>query len=209
MEILSVYSKEFAPYGKVLLGYDTKELVRVLDEAVTLGGGVEYVMSLSELEMLPIASDFAENAFGGLDIQVGHCSGFNTKLNCLEYHKSSEINIGAQDFILLLAQMVDMENGRLDTSKVKAFKVAAGTVVELYSTTLHYAPCSAKKGEGFKVAVALPAGTNAKLNAKVYRQDKTLYAVNKWLLAHPESAEAKTGAEVLLDGDNIDIYDMI
>lgn len=208
MEILSVYSKEFAPYGKVLAGYDTKDLTEELAK-ITPPEGVEYVMSEPALEKLNVTHDLCENAFGGLDIECGWCGGHNTKLNCLEYHKSSEINIGAYDYILLLALMTDIENGRLDTSKVKAFKAYAGDVVEVYSTTLHYAPCSAKSGSGFMTAIILPKGTNAKLDAKVYRQDKTLFAVNKWLLAHPESDEAFHGAEALLDGENIDINALI
>ena len=43
----------------------------------------------------------------------------------------------------------------------------------------------------------------------VYREDKSLWAVNKRLLAHAESAEARQGAKVLLDGENIDIKDEI
>lgn len=212
MEILSIFSKEFAAYGKVLDGFDTTELVNTLKTSTPIGSGVEYVMSEPALEILPIARQFSENAFGGEDIQIGWCNGHNTKLNCLEYHKSSEINIGAEDFILLLATMTDIENGRLDTARVKAFKVPANTAVELYSTTLHYAPCSAAREQGFKVAVVLPMGTNGKLNADfraVNQEDKTLWAVNKWLLAHPESAESRQGAAVLLDGENIDIAEDI
>ena len=95
-----------------------------------------------------------------------------------------------------------------EPARVKAFKVPANTAVELYSTTLHYAPCSATSEQGFKVAVVLPMGTNGKLNANfraVNQEDKMLWAVNKWLLAHPESSEAKQGAAVLLDGENTDI----
>ena len=33
----------------------------------------------------------------------------------------------------------------------------------------------------------------------------TLTARNKWLLAHPDSSEAKTGAHIGLTGKNIDI----
>ncbi len=212
MEILSIFSKEFAAYGKVLDGFDTTELVSTLKTSTPIGSGVEYVMSEPALEILPIAKQFSENAFGGEDIQIGWCNGHNTKLNCLEYHKSSEINIGAEDFILLLATITDIENGRLDTARVKAFKAPANTAVELYSTTLHYAPCSAAREQGFKVAVVLPMGTNGKLNADfraVNQEDKTLWAVNKWLLAHPESVEAKQGAAVLLDGENIDIAGII
>lgn len=212
MEILLIFSKEFAAYGKILDSYDTTELVSTLKTSTPIGSGVEYVMSEPALEILPIARQFSENAFGGEDIQIGWCNGHNTKLNCLEYHKSSEINIGAEDFILLLATITDIENGRLDTARVKAFKAPANTAVELYSTTLHYAPCSAVKEQGFKVAVVLPMGTNGKLStdfSAVNQEDKMLWAVNKWLLAHPESAEAAQGAAVLLDGENIDIAGII
>lgn len=212
MEILSVNSKEFAPYGKVLEGYDTAELVRALG-GTPITDGVEYVMSEPELERLSITKELGVRAFGGLEIQLGWCNGHNTKLNALEYHRNSEINIGADDYILLLALVTDIdENGRLDTSKVKAFKAPAGAVVQVYETTLHYAPCSAEKGAGFRVMVALPKGTNGAMPDGFRannEEDKTLWAANKWLLAHAESAEAKQGALVLLDGVNTDISNLI
>jgi hypothetical protein len=146
-----------------------------------------------------------------MPIELGWCNGHNTKLNCLEYHRSSELNVGTEDFILLLAKREDMENGRLDTAKVKAFLVPAGVLVEVYATAMHYAPCSAKNGQGFRVMVALPKGTNEeKPNITVKNdEDKLLWANNKWLLAHAESDEASQGAEVLLDGENIDISSLI
>ena len=75
----------------------------------------------------------------------------------------------------------------------------AGCAVEIYATTLHYAPCGVNGG-GFRVIVVLPKGTNyAKPeNAK----DEMLWGSNKWLLAHPESAEAGEGAVVGLVGKN-------
>ena len=74
-----------------------------------------------------------------------------------------------------------------------------------------YAPCSAKKGQGFKVLIVLPEGTNGPKPemAPLNDEDRTLWACNKWLLAHEESAEAKDGAAVLLHGENIDIAGMI
>lgn len=54
-------------------------------------------------------------------------------------------------------QIVD---GMLDTAKIKAFKAPAGTLVEIYATTLHYAPCHCASEKGFRVLVALPQGTN-------------------------------------------------
>ena len=36
-------------------------------------------------------------------------------------------------------------------------------------------------------------------------EDGWLWACNKWLLAHPDSAEAAQGAAAVLTGENIDI----
>ena len=99
----------------------------------------------------------------------------------------------------------------LDTDKVVAYLCPAGTMVEVYATTLHYAPCSAKKGQGFKVIVVLPKGTNlAKPEFTVKNaEDELMTAANKWLLAHADSAEAASGAKVCIKGVNPDIADLI
>jgi len=207
MKIYSVMDKEFAPYGKVLGGYDTTSLMKALDETTPLPDGVEYVMSEASLECTEVFGQLQNNAYGGMPIQLGWCNGHNTKLNCLEYHRDSEINIGVRDFILLVAKADDIVDGKLDTSNVKAFRAGAGQVVEVYATTLHYAPCSAKKSDGFKVVIALPKGTNGavpNITAK-NEEDKWLRACNKWLLAHKDASEAGDGAYIGLTGDNIDI----
>ena len=79
--------------------------------------------------------------------------------------------------------------------------------MEVYATTLHYAPCHLDESKGFRVMVALPMGTNTEkpvMKAQT-AEDRRLWAKNKWLLAHPESNEAKTGAHIGLTGKNIDI----
>ena len=207
MTIHSVSAAAFAAYGGVREGDDAKALLETLKAVTPVPDGVDYVPSQPELEALPIAGQFAANAYGGMPIQLGWCNGHNTKLNCLEYHRDSELNIGAEDFILLLAREDDMVNGRLDTAKVKAFKAPAGAVVEVYATSLHYAPCSAAKGAGFQVVIVLPRGTNGPKGAitPLNGEDETLWAANKWLLAHAESSEAAQGAPVRLDGVNVDI----
>ena len=211
MKIYSVLDKEFAPYGKVLTGYDTTALLKALDEKTPLPEGVDYVMSCADLEYTDAFGVLQNNAYGGMPIQLGYCNGHNTKLNCLEYHRDSELNIGSTDFILLLAKADDIVDGKLDTSKVMAFKAEKGQVVEVYETSLHYAPCSAKKGDGFKVVIVLPKGTNGAVPAltPINEEDKWMTACNKWLLAHEESSEAKSGAYVGLSGVNIDIADLI
>ena len=151
--------------------------------------------------------EISEHCFGGMPVQLVWCNGHNTTLNCLEYHRDSEFNLGTEDFILLLARQEEIEDGILDTAKVKAFKVPAGVLVEVYATTLHYAPCHADPDKGFRVLVALPwlTNTDRPMMDNKTPEDEIMTARNKWLLAHPESSEAKGGAKVGLKGENIDI----
>ena len=82
MEILKVTDAEFKTYGKVLEGI--------------------YEPSIEELEDLKIADEMKERAYGGLEIQIGYCNGNNKKLNAVEYHRSSELDLAVDDLILLL-----------------------------------------------------------------------------------------------------------
>jgi hypothetical protein len=212
MKIKSVFSKSFAKYGKVLTGYDVSDLLKKLEATNCPKDAVVYEPGEPSLEALPILKEFTDGAYGGMPIQIGYCNGFNTKLNCLEYHRGSELNIPTTDIILLVATMSDIENGKLNTKKVQAFRAPAGTIVQVYETTLHYAPCcnvtaDGKVSESFHVAIVLPKDTNtAKPELKVRDfEDKLLWAKNKWLLAHPTSSEAGQGAYVGLTGKNIDL----
>ena len=212
MTILPVSDPAFAPYGRVVEGYDTDALLGVLCEKTPKPEeGTMYEPSVAALETLPASAAFSSRFYGGMPVQVGCCNGHNTVLNCLEYHRDSELNIPADDVIFLVATMTDIQDGVLDTSAVRAFSAKAGEVVELYATTLHYAPCSAEMQEGFRVAVVLPKGTNLKKPdiRPGNQEDRRLFAANKWLLAHPDAPEAKQGAVVGLSGENIDIAGLI
>ena len=211
MHIYSVTDPEFKPYGKILEGYDTAELLAAMEKIPLPEEGTAYEPGIDSLEACGIFSDFRDRAYGGMPIQLGMCWGRNTRLNCLEYHRDSEVNVGTRDFILLLARQDEIENGVLDTAKVKAFRVPGGAVIEVYATTLHFAPCHTCPRCGFRVAVVLPRGTNTDkpvIEAK-NEEDNRLWARNKWLLAHPESKQAKNGAHIGLSGDNIDIKEDI
>jgi hypothetical protein len=84
--------------------------------------------------------------------------------------------------------------------------VPAGTAVELYATSLHYAPSSTDE-TGFQVVVVLPRGTNGSKPAITVKnaEDRLLLASNKWLLAHPAAkAEISGGAHIGIKGDNPD-----
>jgi hypothetical protein len=211
MKIYSVTDPEFKPYGKILEGYDTGELKAAMEAIPLPAEGVAYEPGIDSLEACAVFSELRDRGYGGMPIQLGMCWGRNTRLNCLEYHRDSEINIGVGDFILLLAKQDEIENGVLDTAKVKAFRAPAGLPVEVYATTLHYAPCHTDPEAGFRVAVVLPRGTNtAKPDfAPKCGEDGWMTARNKWLLAHPQSDEAGSGAHIGLSGINIDIKEDI
>ena len=207
MKILSVYDEEFRSYGRVAEGIDSAELCRAMDEIPLPAEGVAYEPSIASLEACAAYAQFQNSLFGGMPVELGMCWGHNTKLNCLEYHRDSEFNLGTSDFVLLLAKQDEIRDYMLDTSIVKAFRVPAGVTVEVYATTLHYAPCHVDAEKGFRVLVALPRGTNTEkpVLPGASSEDRYLTACNKWLLPHPDSDEAKNGAVVGLRGENIDI----
>ena len=212
MKIYSVYDPEFKPYGQVVEGMEetVQQILSVLKDT-PLPEAVGYVAEWPALQELPAATEVSEHLYGGMPVQLGWCNGHNSKLNCLEYHRDSEFNLGVEDFVLLLAKQGEIENGVLDTAKVKAFRVPAGVMVECFATSLHYAPCHTDPAKGFRVLIALPAGTNTAkpvITPKSH-EDTLLRARNKWLLAHPESKEAADGAYVGLTGTNLDIADII
>ena len=125
----------------------------------------------------------------------------------LEYHRDSEVNVALTDLILILGKEQDIEAGSTyDTSKMEAFLVPAGTVIEVYATTLHYAPCNVN-GNKFCTAVILPKGTNTDAPAAQNNtgEDKLLFARNKWLIAHKD-AKIEGAFEGLI-GENLSVKD--
>ena len=204
MEIQKLTDTSFGKYGKVVTEFSFDKILKEM-EHTPLPKDVVYVPSVEELEALPEAAEVCRKGFGGLPVQIGYCNGDNHKLNALEYHRSSEIDIAADDLILLLGCQQDIEEGDIyDTSKVEAFLVPAGTAVELYATTLHYAPCSAKEG-GFRCVIILPKGTNEELPFRPVAEgeNRLLTAVNKWLIAHEEAGIE--GAFCGLKGENVTV----
>lgn len=203
MNIQKVTDASFRKYGKVVEGYDFSELLKAMKHT-PVPEDVVYVAGVEEFEALPVAKELQNKGFGGLPIQIGYCNGHNKKLNAVEYHRSSEINIAVgEDAILLVGMQQDIEDdGTYDTANVEAFFLPEGTAVELYATTLHYAPCSAHES-GFQVAIVLMKDTNLALDKEhAGGEDARLTAKNKWLLGHPEGGLAE-GSPIALKGENI------
>lgn len=202
MNILKVTDPEFKKYGKVISDIDFTGLCKALTDCTPLPEGVEYVPGCDALESLPVYDELSVKTYGEMPIQIGYCNGHNKMLNALEYHRDSEINVAATDAILMLGLLSDVsEDYTYETKNVKAFLVPAGTAVEVYATTLHYAPCGVD-GNGFKVAIVLPKGTNYDLT-KSHKggEDGHLTAVNKWLIGHPEGGLPE-GSPMGLIGEN-------
>ena len=179
MKIQNVSDTSFKKYGKILKGYPTDKILKEMQHT-PLPDDVMYVPSVDTLEATSDAKIFQGKGFGGLDIEIGYCNGNNHKLNGLEYHRS-----------------------KYDTSKAEAFLVPKGTAIEIYATTLHYAPCNAEGEKGFRCVIILPKGTNEDLTFTPGKdgEDKLLTAQNKWLIAH-EDAQIP-GAFCGLVGENI------
>lgn len=206
MVIKSVTDKAFKKYGQVLKNYDCTEIIEKM-KSTPLPDDVIYEPSIEELEKLGIAKELQDREYGELPIQIGYCNGNNYMLNAVEYHRSSEINIAVNDLILLIGSQQDIEDDySYDTSKIEAFKVPAGTIIEVYATTLHYAPCNANE-DGFRCVVVLPRDTNLSLENEISKsgEDALLFARNKWLIGHKDTDLGEQGAFIGLKGENISL----
>ncbi|MBO5252447.1 MAG: DUF4867 family protein [Clostridia bacterium] len=203
MLIQKVTDASFTKYGKVITGIDCSDIIEAMG-ATPCPENVVYVPSLDTLEACKSAEDVFYSMYGGMPYQIGYCNGNNYMLNALEYHRDSEVDIAVTDLILLLGAEQDIVDGKYDTAKVEAFYVPAGTAVEVYGTTLHYAPCNAAEN-GFKCVIILPKGTNTDIEKRAPKtaEDEMLFARNKWLLAHPDAAEP--GQYVGLVGENLSV----
>ena len=205
MKIQTINDESFRQYGRVVTGFDFSELLKEMENTEKPLDAVIYIPSDEKLEKLEAGTFLRNTVYGGLPIQIGYCNGQNRKLNAVEYHRSSEIDIAVDDLILLLGRQQDIcDDFTYDTDKVEAFFVPAGTAVELYATTLHYAPCSANEN-GFRCVVVLPKDTNLDIIDQPDRtgEGKLMTARNKWLIAHEEAAI--DGAFNGLTGVNIDL----
>ncbi|MCM1122777.1 MAG: DUF4867 family protein [Eubacterium sp.] len=205
MEIKKITDPTFRKYGRIVQGIDFSDLVEAIKKETPLPEGVGYEPSIEALEATAAAKELQRRTYGELPIEVGYCNGHNYKLNAIEYHRSSEINVAATDAVLIVGMQQDItDDFTYDTSLMEAFLVPAGTAVEIYATTLHYAPCSANE-DGFKVGIVLPAETNYPLDeSHADWEDALITAKNKWLIGHAEGG-LDAGAHIGLIGKNLDI----
>ena len=177
VKLYCVTDEEFAPFGRVL-DCDTAEIVSVGETVAMPEGASSYVPSEPKFECLEIADEICQNYFGEMPTQVGYCWGHSNKLNALEWHTSSEVNVAVTDLVLLLAPLCKFKNGTIDSKEVRGFYVPKGTAIEVYATSMHFCPIEVSHS-GFGCVVALPKGTNTDLENS--HGDKLLFRKNKWI----------------------------
>ena len=203
--VRKVTDPAFKAYGRIITGYDFSGLLKAMEQT-PLPEDVIYIPSLPEMEALPAAKELENGIYGQMPIQIGCCNGHNKKLNAVEYHRDSEVDIAVDDLILILGKQQDIEEDHTyDTSRMEAFLVPAGTAVEVYATTLHYAPCHVKD-EGFRCVIVLPRDTNLDMEPVEVKdpEDRLLFARNKWLIGHAQGGLPE-GAFIGLKGENLSV----
>lgn len=205
--IHSVFDETFSKYGKIIKGYDFSECISIMETKNIPDSGNTYVASVDDLMSTVLAKELSQVFYGNMPIEIGYCNGNSNKLNALEYHKCSEIDVAVTDLVLLLSDIRFIKDNQLSSTSVEAFFVPKNTALELYSTTLHFAPCKVHD-TGFKSIIVLTEGTNLPLTSLPEPnndEDKLLWMQNKWLIAHKDSIPASKGAFVGITGENIEI----
>ena len=200
--IMSVQDDSFKAYGKFCKNLPVSSLIESSLSLFFEKEETKYVTNHTQLEEHSEALFIKRTLFGEMDIQVGCCYGVNNKLNGMEYHIGEEVIIASTDIILMLGKVEEIdEEGMWDSSHTQFFYLNKGEAVQIYSSTLHLAPCRVDE-EPFNAIIILPKGTNEALEEGPIG---ILFKKNKWMLAHKEGPAVKQGAKVGVTGENLSI----
>ena len=125
----TVHDPRFLRYGRIVTGYQVDDICRAAEKIPMPQEGVAYERSIPSLEATDTFRQL-EKWFGGESRwQGGLCWGDNKKMNAVEYHRSSEINIAVTDMVLMLGDRRDIKGNCYDASKLEFFMIPQGTVV--------------------------------------------------------------------------------
>ena len=217
LEILPIEDAAFQRYGKVLRGYHTAGLQKLLAARRIAPDRAEYERGLPRRSAAPRrarSKPFARDVFGGPErtCRSAACTGRNAKLNALEYHKSAEVVVVGADMIVFvgLASDIQWPSGSSTTlgPSARPFSCPAARCSRMYPWCLHYAPAHASLAEGFRCAVILPRGTNTEVDFPANRagEGRLLLGKNKWVLAHAEEESLRAlSAHPGLQGVNVEL----
>lgn len=203
IELFEVTDPEFKPFGRVIEGLDTTEIIEAAKDIKNPESGAAYLPACENFKGIAISKQIENELFGTLPTQVGYCWGSNNRLNATEWHTSSEVNIAVTPIVLILGHIWEIENGKIDSSRFKGFYLPKGTAVEVYATSLHFTPCEVEE-RGFGCVVALPLGTNTDLEKR--DEGSLLFRRNKWIICHNENEALKARGVVSgISGTNFEI----
>lgn len=208
-QIRSLDDPLFKLFGKVLDQKEFSSLIHYMKTSTQMPESLNnYIAHDAEFEKALSNKDIYHDVFGDMPLQFGYVNGFNNKLNALEYHKSSEINVAITPLVLMLGLQKDIINHSFNSKNVHVFYIPENTAIEIYPSVLHFSPFRVQD-QGFKCAVILPYGTNMNfVKPKLSNHEENLYLfkTNKWLFAHKENQRMiQLGAYEGLTGSNYEI----
>lgn len=209
LKIFSVTDPCFNQFGKVLDMNDFIQVSKYINAKTSMPeSGNLYVAHDEDFALSILNKDIYKDIYGDMPIEFGYVNGFNSQLNALEYHKSSEINVALSPLVLMLGHFEDIKEKHYDSSQLVAFYIPENTAIEIYPKILHFSPCKVLDS-GFKCAVILPYGTNMNFikPSSSYEENTYLFKTNKWLLSHQENKRMiELGAYIGLTGINYEIF---
>lgn len=209
IEIMTITDESFKAFGRILDSSYFQDAITYLENETDVPeNGNNYVAHDPLLQQNILSKDIYTDVFGGINLQFGFVNGHNHLLNSLEYHKSSEINIAASSFVIMVGHYKDVKKLEYSTNNVRAYYIPKGTVIELYPFTLHFSPCEVFES-GFKCGVILPYQTNVDfVSASILNddEDQLLFKTNKWILSHKDHLKfIDLGVKGRLVGTNYEI----
>ena len=205
LPLFSVFDPEFRPFGRVIEVPEGETLLRRVAETPLPEAGNHYRGSVESLEETEAFRFLQETVFGGMDAQAGFCNGYGHKLNAFEYHKCPEVNASPTGLVLLLARYSDLNDGRISSDRTVGFYLPKNVFIELDPLVLHFAPCRLPETP-FQCLVVLTKHTNEPVERPsddTEGEHRLLFMRNKWLTCHTESPQAKNGAFIGIEGENI------
>jgi hypothetical protein len=205
IKIKGITNKAFIKYARIVTGYDFIEMISYIENKTPIPEeGVLCVNSVDNIDLLAETCRLKNSFFGEVDIQVGYCSGRNSKLNYMEYHRSNKILVAVTDLIIFVGRVQDIKENQYDSNKAEAFFVPEGVAIEVFSTTLCSLPCR-MEDSGFRAIIIQlkTTGTALKSQSGI---DCLLYSKNRWVIAHSEAVQyINDDSQLGIVGENIEI----
>jgi hypothetical protein len=206
IKIKGISNLSFKKYGKIVTGYDFTDMIKYMEKWSPIPEeGCIRIPSVEALEELSVSKNIQDYFYGELPIQIGYFNGVNSKLNCLEFHKSNEIILALTDIIIFLGKVQDISDNYYELKRAEAFFVPEGVAIEIYSSTMHSIPCR-MQANGFRCILICLRGSDTSL--RLQNDNKGLLCGrNKWILVNSQSKykydkDMKPG----LIGEDIEIF---